>query len=164
MNRNQYHTPKDQNDPPYRKKTYYYRSLQKLAQNHYPKTEKGVNERLDEYYKIVDEYDVIPSLETMAIAFGVTVSTMKRWLNGGQGSSQFTPEAMSALILAYQSIQAELSDELVDGGVNTPGAIFVLKNNHGYKDVQQVEIAPKEPEEHLDVKMLEQKYTDVLDE
>lgn len=164
MNKNEYHVPKNANDPPYRNKKYYYRALQKEGLNHFPRTLDGVTEKLNAYYKILEDYETSASAETLALAFGVTAQTYKRWITGREGSDTFTAEAIEALILAYQSIQAELADNLVEGRVQPAGAIFMLKNHHGYKDVQQVELTPKMPDEPLDMQLLEQKYTDVLEE
>ena len=155
----------DPTDPPVKSKGWYYRRLQKLGAEHFPYTADGANEILDRYYEINDEFGVeYTTAETMALAFGVTVPTLKRWLTGG--NSRWTQEALQVIALAYMSSNAEATDRLLDNKANTAGAIFLLKNNWGYMDTQTVQFESNvmAEEEKVDVLSLKSKYAEYLDE
>ena len=154
----------DPGAPKARSKNLYYKNLLILSRETYPKTVEGVRNRLRAFHDIADDFEAIPTLETLSLALGANKATLMKWLQGGEGSKQFTPEALSELQMEYQMLQAELSDCLVTGDTAPAGSIFVLKNNHGYKDTTNVEFTPKAPEQAVDMKKLAEKYKGLLEE
>ena len=134
------------------------RELQLIGRCKVDKTVCGVEDRLDEYYEVCRNYDMRPSIGTLAIAFGVTRATIKNWING-VGVSGWDLEALKIFTVAYDAIGAETMDMALMGKASTVAAIFELKNNHGYRDEHHEVVQTKDPlGEKRSIESLKEKY------
>lgn len=73
---------------------------------------------------------------------------MWRWKEGVETD---IPEASrNAIKRAYTLTNQLLTQTMINGKINPIPAIFLLKNNHGYKDQTDVVVTPNNPMQGLD--------------
>ena len=102
------------------------------------KTDEECVERLNDYFRQCHEEGQIPTVEDMALALGVTRSTLWDWENG---RSQ-TP-SRSAIIKKAKEIMAGMDAKLVaEGKIPQVVYIFRAKNYYGMRDQQDVVVTP----------------------
>ena len=93
---------------------------------------------------------------------------MTRWANGtGENRSRILPAGVRhTLKKAYQILNAQMEDYMQNGKINPVAGIFLMKNNMGYQDKQEVVLTPNQPlGEQLSPEDLQQKYlTDIATE
>ena len=119
--------------------------------------EHQVAQRIDEYFKICAEYDHKPSIEGMALALDVDRRYLWEIREGRKGKN---PEVADTLKRAVKLLQLYLSDCMQNGKINPVSGIFLLKNNFGYQDKQEVIVTPNNPlGDGTDPKQIEDKYT-----
>lgn len=105
-------------------------------------------ERIDKYHEFCYENDLKPDMSGMAMALGTTRMTLWRWENGVVGDK---PQKVRDAIRRGREINEMLMVQLMQNGkINPVTGIFLLKNNHGYKDQQDVIITPNNPMEQMD--------------
>lgn len=125
---------------------------------------KDVSERIGQYFQICAEDDMKPSVAGMALAFGIDRRTMWKWVNGIE-SAYIPTESRDTLKKAYQFLNAQMENYMQNGKINPVAGIFLMKNNMGYADKQEVVLTPNQqlgdqvPAEDLEKKYLE----DVVD-
>lgn len=109
---------------------------------------QAVERRVDEAFMYMIEHDMKPTIESVALAFGTNRTTMWRWKEGVETD---IPEASrNAIKRAYNLTNQLLTQTMADGKINPIPAIFLLKNNHGYKDQTDVVVTPNNPLQGLD--------------
>lgn len=114
-----------------------------------------VQSRIGDYFNLAMEAGSKPSLAGLALALGVERNTILNWASGVN-----RPSTYGDLILRAKTIiEEQLETGIVNGEVNPVGAIFVMKNNFGYKDIQDVKIAPETGKTQAE---LEQEYIKAL--
>ena len=122
-----------------------------------------VEERVKQYLQYTIDHDMKPTVEAMALAFNTNRIQLWRWKEGVESS---LPErSKDALKRCYSIMNQLLSQTMAEGKMNPVSAIFLLKNNHGYKDQTDVVVTPNNPyqatsEEELKGKYLEDIPTD----
>lgn len=86
-----------------------------------------------------------------------------RWGSGGNGidSAYIPTESRDTLKKAYQFLNAQMENYMQNGKINPVAGIFLMKNNMGYADKQEVVLTPNQqlgdqvPAEDLEKKYLE---------
>jgi hypothetical protein len=53
---------------------------------------------------------------------------------------------------------------MADGKINPVAAIFLMKNNHGYKDQTDVVVTPNNPVQGMDAETARQRLTEAVPE
>lgn len=115
-----------------------------------------VAERIDLYHRYCVESDMKPSVVGMAMALGVDRTTLWKWENGVESNK---PQAVRNLIKKGREINELMMVQMMQNGkINPVTGIFLLKNNHGYKDQQDVVITPNNPYEQKSEEELATKY------
>ena len=121
---------------------------------------EAVTERIGNYFRICAEDDMKPSVAGMALAFGVDRKTLWCWCNGVD-SAYIPAESRTTLKKAYQFLNAQMENYMQNGKINPVAGIFLMKNNMGYADKQEVVLTPNQqlgdqvPAEDLEKKYLE---------
>ena len=93
-------------------------------------------------------------------AFGVDRKTIWAWANGVD-SKTLPAESRNLIRKAYQLLNAQMESYMQNGKINPVAGIFLMKNNMGYADKQEVVLTPNQqlgdqvPAEDLEKKYLE---------
>lgn len=121
---------------------------------------EAVERRVDEAFMFMIEHDMKPTIESVALAFGTNRTTMWRWREGVESS---LPEASrNAIKRAYTLTNQLLTQTMVDGKINPIPAIFLLKNNHDYKDQTDVVVTPNNPLQDMDASEARKRLVDAI--
>lgn len=120
---------------------------------------KAVYDRVIEYFEITAKNDVKPSVAGLALALNIDRSTLYDWVHRGTKSNDVT----LTLKKAYRVLNLMMEDYMQNGKINPVSGIFLMKNNLGYRDQQEVVVTPNDPlGEKVDRKELEKKYLESL--
>ena len=95
---------------------------------------ESVNARIMEYFSLCEQYDVKPSVASLAMAFSVSRFILFNWLNG-RTEKITNSKSMHLIKKAYDYIGSLYETYLNNGSVNPVSCFFLMKNNYGYKDV-----------------------------
>lgn len=119
---------------------------------------QDVTQRITDYLTICAEDDFKPSIAGLALAFGTDRGTLWKWCNGWD--SKYMPqEVRAALKKAYNFITAQMENFMQNGKINPVAGIFLMKNNMGYTDKQEVILTPNQQlGDAASAEELEQKY------
>ena len=129
--------------------------------DHYDAT--AVWNRIVEYFTICQENDMKPSVSGLALAFDVDRKTIWAWANGVD-SKTLPAEVRKAIQKAYRMLNAQMEDYMQNGKINPVSGIFLMKNNMGYQDKQEVVLTPNSPlGEETSPEELQQKYIEALE-
>lgn len=119
-------------------------------------SEKEVAERVGLYFDICSDDDMKPSVAGLALALGVDKSYLWALRTGKRGKN---PAVVDTLKKAMDFLDAQMVDYMQNGKINPVSGIFLMKNNFGYADKQEVVVTPNSPMgEVQDDKQLEEKY------
>ena len=113
-----------------------------------------VEQRITEYFNISITNDVKPSVAGLALALGIDRRTLWTWLNDGVKSKP--KDVIDTLKKAMSFLNLQMEDYMQNGKLNPVSAIFLLKNNHGYRDQQEVVITPNQVTEQTESNLLEE--------
>lgn len=117
-----------------------------------------VKSRVQEYFDICGEDDVKPSVAGLALALGID---RRRLWEIREGVRSKNPEVSDTLKSAMQLLDLQMTDYMQNGKINPVSGIFLMKNNFGYADKQEVVVTPNNPlGDGQDEKQLEEKYQD----
>ena len=108
----------------------------------------AVEERINQALLYMIEHDMKPTVESLALAFNTNRSTMWRWREGVE--TDIPERSRNAIKKAYSIMNQLLTQTMADGKINPIPAIFLLKNNHGYKDQTDVVVTPNNPMQGMD--------------
>ena len=118
-----------------------------------------VNQRILDYFQLCADNDMKPSFAGIALAFGVDRRTMWKWCNDAPGGRHLAPEIRETLKKGQQILNAQMEDYMQNGKINPVSGIFLMKNNMGYTDQQEVVLRPDSPlGEKADPEALKRKY------
>lgn len=99
-------------------------------------------ERMDQYLTYCIENNMRPTVESMALAYGVDRATIFAWKRGEYGM----PESCAQIIRNGCALMNDIMTQcLVDGKINPVSAFFLLKNNHGYRDQTETVVTVQNP-------------------
>ena len=118
---------------------------------------EAVEHRVMQALQYMVEHDMKPTVESMALAFNTNRTQLWRWANGVE-CGNIPERTRNAIKKAYSMMNQLLSQTMADGKINPVAAIFLLKNNHAYKDQTDVVITPNNPYQAKTDEELTQKY------
>ena len=95
----------------------------------------SVQKRVSEYFQIVMENNLRPSLAGLALAFHINRGELSKYING---NGNICGESREILKQAYRILNALMEDYMGNSAIDKTLAIFLSKNNFGYKDQQDV--------------------------
>ena len=127
------------------------------------KKPEDVLERVTLYFQTCADDDMKPSVAGLALAFGMDRRRLWEIVNGVVGTNSVThnvaPEAKDTLKKAYQILTAQMENYMQNGKINPVAGIFLMKNNMGYQDKQEVVVTPTQQlGEQIPAETLEKKY------
>lgn len=127
------------------------------------KSVEEVTKRIEEYFVICAEDDMKPSVAGLALAMDITKEYLWEIRVGRKGKN---PEVANTIKKAMQLLDLQMVDYMQNGKINPVSGIFLMKNNFGYADKQEVILTPNSPlGDTKDTKELEERYLDsVVDE
>lgn len=102
----------------------------------YYKPEAGI-ERISEYLEICIKNNMKPTVEGLATAFGVDRRTLYKWVHNIDSDS-LPVNFRVTLKKVYQVLNSNFTDLSINGKINPVISIFLMKNNFGYKDQNEV--------------------------
>lgn len=121
-----------------------------------------VEQRVRDYLLYTIEHDMKPTVESMALAFNTNRTQLWRWKEGVESS---LPErSRNAIKKGYSIMNQLLTQTMADGKINPVAAIFLLKNNHAYRDQTDVVVTPNSPMQDLDADQARKKILDAVPE
>ena len=100
-----------------------------------PKDIKELERRIDEFFAICDRTGMIPSIEGLSLALGVSRQTVLRWYRGQYCSLEWTQKVLQA----RQAILAYNEQRLLNGDIHPAAGIFWLKAAAGWRDDRPLE-------------------------
>ena len=111
------------------------RKLRRIAPVERPKSNAEVRERIDEYFSFCEAEKIRPGIEGLALALGVTRTTLFNW------TRQHGCDAERAQLIqqAKQYIITFLEIAGNTGNLNPPCWIFSMKNVAGWTDQLSIE-------------------------
>ena len=139
---------------------------QAITISHWPAIDTNnadqVSERIDQYHLYCIQNDMKPDMSGMALALGVSRKTLWAWENGVESNK---PQAVRNALKKGREINEIMMVQLMQNGkINPVTGIFLLKNNHEFKDQQDVVITPNNPIDNGDPSEVRNKYVQALPE
>lgn len=121
------------------------------------KTEE-VAQRCEDYFRICAEDDMKPSVAGLALAMDIDRRYLWEIREGRKGKN---PAVADTLKKAMKILDLQMVDYMQNGKINPVSGIFLMKNNFGYADKQEVVLTPNNPlGDAKDTKELEEQYID----
>ena len=122
-----------------------------------------VNQRLDEYFMMMGEEDVKPTVAGMAMALGMNRRTLYAIAHdaptGGAGYKTALPaEVALSIKRAYSMMELLWEQYMLHGKINPVTGIFLAKNNFGYQDKQEMVLTPNTEGSTQSPQELERRY------
>ena len=121
---------------------------------------EAVTQRVNQAFMYMIEHDMKPTIESVALAFGTSRSQLWKWKEGVE--SNLPTESRNAIKRAYNLTNQLLTQTMADGKINPIPAIFLLKNNFGYKDQTDVVVTPNNPLQDLDEDQARKRIMDAI--
>ena len=106
------------------------------------KNVEEVTKRIEEYFVICAEDDMKPSVTGLALAMDITKEYLWEIRVGRKGKN---PEVADSIKKAMQILDLQMVDYMQNGKINPVSGIFLMKNNFGYQDKQEVVVTPNNP-------------------
>ena len=121
-----------------------------------------VTQRVDEYFQLCADNDMKPGMAGLALAFGYDRRSLWEFINGKRAKNQ---DVADTLKKASEILDIMMETYMQNGKINPVSGIFLMKNNLGYTDKQEVVITPQSPlGDQKDTKAIEEKYRDSIGE
>ena len=118
--------------------------------------------RTCQYFEMCSTMDEKPSVEGYALALGVERRTLNKWMNGG--TPTLPEDVLKAVSKGYQLLGAQMSSFMLNGKINPIAGIFLMRNNLGYTNVDQVQEEEKPVEEkQVDADEMIRRFKDLPD-
>jgi hypothetical protein len=121
---------------------------------------EAVEQRVNEAFMYMIQHDMKPTIESVALSFGVSRSQLWKWKEGVESS--LPQESRNAIKRAYILTNQLLTQTMADGKINPIPAIFLLKNNHGYKDQTDVVVTPNNPLQDMNADEARRRLVDAI--
>lgn len=117
------------------------------------KNAKQLEERIYEYFQICAQDDMKPSVAGLALAIGADRRRLWEW------AKTENSDRSEAIKKAYRILDLQMVDYMQNGKINPVSGIFLMKNNFGYTDQQEVVVTPNNPlGEQRTTEEIEQRY------
>lgn len=124
------------------------------------KSVEEVSQRIREYFTICAEDDMKPSVAGLALAIDIDRAYLWEIRTGRKGKN---PEVADTLNKAMKLLDLQMVDYMQNGKINPVAGIFLMKNNFGYTNEQEVVVKPQNPlGETRTVKELEEEYVESI--
>lgn len=115
-----------------------------------------VTQRCADYFQICAEDDMKPSVAGLALAMDIDRRYLWEIREGKKGKN---PAVADTLKKAMKILDLQMVDYMQNGKINPVSGIFLMKNNFGYADKQEVVLTPNSPlGDTKDTKELEERY------
>lgn len=98
-----------------------------------PNDPEQLTDRVTRYFEICAENNLSPAVASFALSLGIDRRTLWGWMTGERGTIKNTVCA-DIIKTAYSIINSQYEDMLNTNKINPVSAIFLMKNNLGYKD------------------------------
>lgn len=98
-----------------------------------------IETRVFEYFQLCAADDMKPSVAGLALAVGVDRKTIWQWATAEKS------DRSNAVKKAYRMLDLQMTDYMQNGKINPVSGIFLMKNNFGYTDKQEVVVTPNNP-------------------
>lgn len=95
--------------------------------------------RVVEYFQICATDDMKPSVAGLALAVGTDRRRLWEWANTEKS------DRTDIIKKAYRMLDLQMTDYMQNGKINPVSGIFLMKNNFGYTDKQEVVVTPNNP-------------------
>lgn len=120
------------------------------------KSVEEVTQRIKDYFIICAEDDMKPSVAGLALAMDIDRRYLWEIREGRKGKN---PDVADTLKKAMKILDLQMVDYMQNGKINPVSGIFLMKNNFGYADKQEVVLTPNNPlGDTKDTKELEERY------
>lgn len=116
----------------------------------------AVSDRFLWYLDVCEQFDDRPTVEGFALASGYNRTYLYRVMNGETKS--IPEDVRNTLKRIWDMLNQMMTQYMVDGHLNPVTAIFLLKNNFGYKDQTESVIIKKDPYESGNPEEIAQRY------
>lgn len=100
-----------------------------------PKNIQELSARIDQYFKLCEELDLVPGLEALCAAIGTSRQSYHRWCRNEYCSQEWAEICRTA----KQIIIAATEIATAEGTISAPCGIFSLKNFAGWHDARSLE-------------------------
>ena len=104
----------------------------------------AVMERTRQYFQLCADDDMKPSVEGLALAYGINRRTLWRYANGVD-CGHIPDLCKDTIKKAYVVLNAQMADYMQNGKINPVTGIFLMKNNMGYEDKTEMVVTPNQP-------------------
>lgn len=119
-----------------------------------------VQRRIELYESICEKNGQPLTKPGLAIALGITSRALNYWIEG-----RYQKQNKDTIDEAMTVIEAFLSGALIQGDTRDGPGIFLMKNWFGYKDQNDIAIAPPNPQgELVPIEVLEAKFAELPDD
>ena len=120
----------------------------------------AVENRVGEYFEICEQNDMKPSVAGLAVALGIDRVYLWEIRTGAKGKN---PDVANTLKRVCALLDQQMVDYMQNGKINPASGIFLMKNNFGYTDKQEVIVTPSTPlGDQSDDKALQDRYSDAV--
>lgn len=117
-----------------------------------------VTQRIKDYFTICADDDMKPSVAGLALAMDIDRRYLWEIREGRKGKN---PAVADTIKKAMKILDLQMVDYMQNGKINPVSGIFLMKNNFGYADKQEVVLTPNNPlGDTKDKKELEEQYID----
>lgn len=117
-----------------------------------------VTQRIKDYFTICADDDMKPSVAGLALAMDIDRRYLWEIREGLKGKN---PAVADTIKKAMKILDLQMVDYMQNGKINPVSGIFLMKNNFGYADKQEVVLTPNNPlGDAKDTKELEEQYID----
>lgn len=124
---------------------------------------EAVKKRIVDYFEITAKYDLKPSIESLALAFGVSRTQYYYWAHD-QRCDGFPGETIDLIKQSYAVINSLMADYMQNGKIHPVAGIFLMKNSYDYVDTRETIVKPADPLKEVSTpEELQQKYVQILD-
>ena len=121
-----------------------------------------LSKRLSEYFTLCAEHDMKPGVAALSLAVGLDRRRLWEINNDVQGRNLSIPEESRQIIkMAYNSLELLWESYATGGKINPVTAIFLGKNNFGYKDQQEYVVTPNTMGEDESPDVIAAKYDEL---
>jgi len=90
---------------------------------------------INTYMSLCQEDGIRPSVSGLSLAIGVSRMTLLKWANG-----ETRLQNQEIITRALQMIEIFVETSMETGKMNPIPAVFLLKNNHGYRDETTIKV------------------------
>lgn len=119
-------------------------------------------QRINQYYDYCIRNDVKPDMSGLALAIGINRATLWKWENGVESNK---PLSVRNALKKGREINETITVNLMQANrLNPIPALFLLKNNHNYRDQTDVVVTPGSPLDGMSAEDARQRYTQALPE